>query len=221
MRNGFTLLEVVVASIIFSLVVAAAYGLLDSARSLSDRTEFVAGTQQEARAVLDTLRSDLQGAYGTAGKEFTTDFVGTQGGSSEAPEDKIELVAANGWTLRSTAPEIDLAQTTYYVYKATETGVERRKLVRKKERRLTPVDTQTREEEGMEEIGPHVTYVRFRYYDGSSWADSWDSKQSGKLPRAIEVTITLTQAWKEEEVSEKFSDKFYLPLAAEAPTKSQ
>lgn len=217
--RGFTLLEVIVASLIFTLVVAAAYGLLDSARSLSDRTEIVAAMQQEARAVLDTLRSDLQGTYGTASKEFTTDFVGTQGGNAEAPEDKLEMVGVNGWTVRSTTPEIDLTQTTYSIYKDAATNG--RKLVRKREKRLTPVDTSTREEEGMEEIGPHVPYVRFRYYDGSSWVDSWDSKQSGTLPRAIEVTITVTGAWKDEEVMEKFGDKIYLPLAAETPAKTQ
>lgn len=211
----------IVASMIFTIVVAAAYGLLDSARSLSDRTEFVAETQQEARAVLETLRSDLQGTYGTTGKEFTTDFVGTQGGSAEAPEDKLEMVGINGSTLRSTMPEIDLTQTTYFIYKSADAGGERRKLVRKKERRLTPVDTQTREEEGMEEIGPHVSHVRFRYYDGSSWLESWDSKQSGKLPKGVEITITVSQTWKEEEVSETFTDKIYLPVAAETPTKTQ
>ncbi len=219
--EGFTLLEVIVATIIFSLVVAAAYSLLDSARSLSDRTERVAAMQQEARTVLDTLRSDLQGTYGTAGKEFTTDFVGTQGGTAETPEDKLEMVAVNGWTLRSTTPETDLAQTTYSIYKWTDNKGQHQKLVRKKERRLTPVDAQAQEKEGMEDIGAHVTHVRFRYYDGSSWADSWDSRQSYKLPRAMEVTITLTQTWKEEEVTEKFSDKIYLPLAAETPAKTQ
>ncbi|MEM9702461.1 MAG: hypothetical protein AAF907_08460 [Planctomycetota bacterium] len=40
-------------------------------------------------------------------------------------------------------------------------------------------------------IAPEVTNLRFRYFDGVEWTDSWDSEASGALPRAIEALIEL------------------------------
>ena len=38
-------------------------------------------------------------------------------------------------------------------------------------------------------LAPEVSYLQFRYFDGAAWYTSWDSESSGRLPRAIEVTI--------------------------------
>lgn len=38
-------------------------------------------------------------------------------------------------------------------------------------------------------IAPEVISLQFRYFDGSSWFESWDSSATGRLPMAIEVTI--------------------------------
>jgi len=34
-----------------------------------------------------------------------------------------------------------------------------------------------------------ISEVQFQYYDGSAWIESWDSLESGKLPRAIKMTV--------------------------------
>jgi type II secretory pathway component PulJ len=207
-----------VATLIFAIVIAAAYALFDSARTMTDRAEFHAQLQQEARVVLDTLRADLQGAYGS-GSAYDTGLIGTQGGGDETPLCKLDLVSVNHPTTRSTTPEIDLTRTTYYVNE--EPSSETRGLVRKKVKQILFVDQAQREDEGLEEIGPNVLFVKFRYYDGSTWTEVWDSTRSGKLPRAIEVTIHVKGLWHDEEVIEKFDAKIYLPLAAETPEKTQ
>lgn len=38
-------------------------------------------------------------------------------------------------------------------------------------------------------IAPEVQWLQFRYFDGLSWYDEWDSSTIGSLPRAVEVTI--------------------------------
>lgn len=38
-------------------------------------------------------------------------------------------------------------------------------------------------------LAPEVSYLQFRYFDGAAWYTSWDSESSGRLPRAIEVTL--------------------------------
>ena len=38
-------------------------------------------------------------------------------------------------------------------------------------------------------LAPEVSYLQFSYFDGAAWYASWDSESSGRLPRAIAVTI--------------------------------
>ena len=42
-------------------------------------------------------------------------------------------------------------------------------------------------------IAPEITEVQFQYFDGSTWADTWDSRANGVLPRAIKVTFGFWQ----------------------------
>jgi hypothetical protein len=36
-----------------------------------------------------------------------------------------------------------------------------------------------------------VTDLRFRYYNGSTWSDEWDTRKQGRLPRAVEIILSL------------------------------
>lgn len=38
-------------------------------------------------------------------------------------------------------------------------------------------------------IAPEVVSIQFRYFDGTTWLDAWDSTAYGALPQAIEVTL--------------------------------
>jgi hypothetical protein len=40
-------------------------------------------------------------------------------------------------------------------------------------------------------LAPEIVQLRFRYFDGATWYDQWDSSTAGYLPRAVEVTIGL------------------------------
>ncbi len=40
-------------------------------------------------------------------------------------------------------------------------------------------------------LAPEVTYLEFRYFDGSGWYSQWDSQEMGGLPAAIEITIGI------------------------------
>jgi len=44
-------------------------------------------------------------------------------------------------------------------------------------------------------LAKEVTYLEFRYYDGTTWYTEWDSDQMGGLPMAIEITISIDPAF--------------------------
>jgi hypothetical protein len=51
---------------------------------------------------------------------------------------------------------------------------------------------QTPDAEGLTWL-PEVLSAAFRYFDGTTWSDQWNSLQQGSLPVAVEVTIRLQE----------------------------
>lgn len=41
-------------------------------------------------------------------------------------------------------------------------------------------------------LAPEVSRVSFRYYDGTTWVTEWDSANYGGLPRAVEVSLEIS-----------------------------
>lgn len=40
----------------------------------------------------------------------------------------------------------------------------------------------------------YVTALNIRYYDGNDWVDEWDMEEEGRLPSAVEITLSITDA---------------------------
>ena len=225
-RRGFTLLELIVAMVIFSIVIAAAYSLFDASRSLTTRAEFRAQLFQSARAALQAVEDDLRGAV-QGSTPFDTGFIGTAGGSEKEPQDKLEFLSVNRNT--GTSYDVNKIQDKVWgsdlskVYYSIETDVKKTPhgLVREQPVELTPVSGPVHRDEDLSEVAQDVVFVHFRYYDGSDWLPTWDSTQTRKLPKAVEVTVYVKGEWRDEEVIEPFMTRFYLPVGGEQPEKTQ
>ncbi|MBV8878889.1 MAG: prepilin-type N-terminal cleavage/methylation domain-containing protein [Planctomycetaceae bacterium] len=224
-RRGFTLLELVVAMVIFSIVISAAYSLFDASRSLTSRAEFRSQLFQSARAALQAVEDDLRGAV-MLGTAFDTGFIGANGGTEKEPLDKLEFVSVNRYTgaaydvnkTTDVVRGIDVSKVYYWVEQDTKRTPHG--FVRERPLELTPVNGPVRRDESISEVSADVVFVNFRYFDGSDWLESWDSTQVRKLPKAVEVTVYVRGEWRDEEVIEPFLSRFYLPVGAEQPEKA-
>lgn len=49
-------------------------------------------------------------------------------------------------------------------------------------------------------LAPEVTEIQFRYFDGVSWVESWDSVAMNALPKAVEVTLWIDPNADDEKV---------------------
>jgi prepilin-type N-terminal cleavage/methylation domain-containing protein len=224
-RQGFTLLELAVATAIFAIVVAATYSLFDSARGITTRAEFRAQLFQSARAALQAVEDDLRGAV-LLGAAYDTGFIGTNVGSEKEPLDKLEFISVNrhsGAPYDVTVPDavrgIDVCKVSYMVE-----ADEKRKphgLLRERPLELTPPGGPVHRDEDVTGIADDVAYVNFRYFDNGQWVESWDSTQTRKLPKAVEVTVYIRGEWRGETIVEPFTSRFYLPVGAETPEKTQ
>jgi len=225
---GFTLVELIVATSIFVVVLGAAYALFDSGRNLSLRAEGHAHLYQAARAALKAIEEDLKGAV-MPSKGYDTGFIGTDTGSPDQPLDTIQFFAVNNVTMpRSlkvdaahqalTRPRIDISSVSYWV--ETDPKKPAHGLVRWRQSILTPVTPPSPRDEDIEEVAPEVVFLNLRYYDTTNgWQDSWDSTQLNKLPMAVEVTLHLQGDWRKEPYIEKFTSRFFLPVGAVTPAR--
>lgn len=225
-RKAFTLLELIVAMSIFTIIAAATYSMFDSARSVTTRAEFRSQLFQSARAALQAVEEDLRGAVMPANKDVDTGFIHTNVGSEKEPLDKLEFFTVNRHTASSydvnatdVVRGIDVAKVTYWVEpdtKRTPHG-----LVRERPVEITPPSGPVHRDEDVKEVSTDVVYVNFRFYDGAQWVDTWDSTQLRKLPKAVEVTVYVRGEWRDEEIIEPFTARLYLPVGGETPEKAQ
>ncbi len=225
MRKAFTLLELLVAMTIFTVVISASYALFAATRGAARRAEFKAELLQTGRAALRAIEDDLKAAV-MSGSAFDTGLIGTTGGSEKEPLDRIEFVTVNGkpagltvknYDLPDELPErSDVVQVRYWIEE--DLSRQAHGLVRERHFDLLPVSTRTQREEDVEEVAPEVVHLNLRYYD-TEWRDSWDVTQTRKMPKAVEVTVHVRGEWNEEEVFEVFTSRVYLPVAAETPER--
>lgn len=59
-------------------------------------------------------------------------------------------------------------------------------------------------------LAKEVSGLQFRYFDGLSWQESWDSNALNEMPKAIEITLTLRD---QEAAGDSFSDDVTDPYA--------
>jgi len=228
-RKGFTLLELIVATVIFTIVIAAAYSLLDSARSLTTRAELRAQLFQSARVALQAVEDDFRGAVmpvvpPTSSTPNDLSFIGTSVGSEKEPLDRLEFVSVSRHTAAPYDVNVvdvvrgsDVARISYWI--EPDTMKKAHGLVRERPVELNPVSGPVHREEDVTEISRDVAFLNLRYYDSGEWRDTWDSSQVRKLPKAIEVTVHIRGEWRGEEVLEPFTTRFYLPVGAETPER--
>ncbi len=97
---------------------------------------------------------------------------------------------------KNATPTSDLKAITYSLATSGSTGTTGTGLIRTEGDRLM---VQTVEEKGglaaqasnSQVLAPEVVSLAFRYFDGISWYETWDSETAGYLPRAVEVTLAF------------------------------
>lgn len=162
-RNAFTLVEVLVA---LGLVVALAAGMYGFVTSMRERQERIAEETRRSGGVsafFDQLESDVLTCVAQDGKLGT----GVRGNA-----ESLTLVS-RGVGISSDAALAD-ARVTEYRFAGDTISASRR------EAAGTALD---------QPFSGGIGKVRFRYYDGTTWRDSFDSVQASGLPVAIEVAV--------------------------------
>ena len=187
-REGFTLLELLIAVAIFSLVLAAINGVLYGAMRLRSKTTRMIEESLPLQQTVATIKRDLQGIV-VPGGSLSGVLKSDVALSSMDQQSATEIYTATG-VLNETLPWPSLQKVGYVlrvpVNQVAGTGKD---LVRLVTRNLLFT---TQEEVEEQWLMGDVERLEFTFYDGISWQTSWDSTtQSSVRPKAIRSQIVL------------------------------
>ncbi|GDX80465.1 hypothetical protein LBMAG42_22760 [Deltaproteobacteria bacterium] len=194
MRRAFTLLEVVVALGILSLIGAITFETIGSALDTRDVLEEEDQSNQSARVALDRLRRDLRLAYLTANTSavntYRTEFIGKNN-----DPDSLWFTTLSHHRMYRESRECDQTEVTYWT--EDDPTMDGAKVLLRRE---APRIDQEPEKDGL--ISPlayHLKEVNFRFINPKTneWLEEWDTtggETPNALPRAVQIALVFLVA---------------------------
>jgi len=201
--RGFTLLEVLLAMAILSLIMTVVYASFSTASKNVEQAETIRDETDLARTLIARLSVDIANAYPNSGAEYPTvptifygkkeEDVGDVGaGGAKIRHDSISLTTLTNWR-KPDSKETELWEVGYFFKEKPD--VKGYTLFRREKRELSK-DVLALEGGVEYEITDRVESLQFTYsQNGSTWTDEgWDTRSSSfgqKLPKAVEITLIL------------------------------
>jgi type II secretion system protein J len=199
--QAFTLLEVLIASVAFAIVLASINAVFYGAVRLRNKAVDSfdqAVPMQHALAILKRDLANIVAPGGTlSGTLQTTPNTGQSGQSASAllsqttaglpGQSSPAFYTATG-IIDETTPWAEVQKVSYFLTASTN-GSFGKDLFRSVTRNLLPslVDQPVQQP-----LLSGVQTINFLFYDGTQWRDTWDSTtEQTKLPRAVKVQIGM------------------------------
>jgi prepilin-type N-terminal cleavage/methylation domain-containing protein len=193
--NGaaFTLIEVMISSALMALILVSAYLCLGAGFSAQKMIEPRSEIIQNARVAMAIMSADLRAACPLS---KTDDFLGMARTVGDIEADNLDFGTHN-YTPRH-ARECDFCQESFYLDKNPETG--QFSLWRRRNPTIAP---DALNGGSREEIARGVVGLKFEYFDGLDWYDTWgqvDKKKQDSarglanltgLPEAVRITLLM------------------------------
>ncbi|MCJ8297195.1 MAG: type II secretion system minor pseudopilin GspJ [Colwellia sp.] len=178
-QRGFTLLEVLIAIAIFSVVSLASFTIFDTVLRGDENSKIRSDRQNELQRAFLLMERDFtqiaKRSMRVNGEAPSNSFLQTSDDSFLADEQAIAFVR-NGWTNPGLLlPRSDMQRVAYRVVDETLQRLH-----------YNFVDAVVGQEPKVRPLISQVTNLTFEFYDGSKWQDKWSGST---LPQAIAIEI--------------------------------
>src|SRR6266699_7353972 len=191
--SGFTLLELIISAVLMTMILVSAYFCLNSAFSSQKIIEPRVEVIQNARVAMAIMSADLRGACPLS---TNSQFLGMHRMLGDSDADNLDF-ATHNYTPRR-PHEGDFCEVSFYVDKNPVSGTYTLWRRRNPTLALDPLSGGSREE-----IARGLLGLKFEYYDGFDWYDTWgDVEGNGKqlassrdhpnlvgMPDAVRITL--------------------------------
>jgi len=186
-EQGFTLLEMLVAVVIISVILGVIYGSFAGTSRTYALLEANEDVYQTAQTFLAMISRELRSAYFTnASQGFMG--IGTEGGLEGEETDSIYFVTRSHRRSRANAKEGFLAEIGYFF--DTDTLTDEKQLFKSID---ATVDGDIQDGGTLYPLTDRVDSLKFSYYDKKSdtWLEEWDGQKMGRLPDRIQVELAV------------------------------
>jgi type II secretion system protein J len=185
-NRGFTLLELLIAMTMMSIIAASLYTSMSIGFMAREKAETAVEKGRAAEIAVELIKGML-----TASMVPNGILAGEFEGEDEQDEYGYDADNLSFYTADYNPVEDELASDIEKVEleMSVREDTEERVIVRKTTTNLLSPRTIDPDEEV---LCSGVRALNLRYYDGSDWADEWDSSDNDNaLPQAVEITIVL------------------------------
>lgn len=182
-RHGFTLVEVLLASMLSTLVITGAFFSLSVMLKAFSARQGSGQATETAALIFERIRQDLESVYLSPNSDMTR-FVGMDEQSEQFDADNLTFVSMVNDPTALGQGTSDLAEVQYYI--DLDDSTPERGLLRRFD--ATP-DQDPFTGGTVALLGPRVVMLNITYFDGQLWMPEWDSESA--IPQAINVQIGL------------------------------
>lgn len=217
--QGFTLIEILLAIFIFSIVISALYGSYTGTFRVIDTVEKQATSYRQARIAMARITEDLESSYYSELVTDTEPFVGSEDEVQGMRADTLRFVSKAHLVFNDEEPAAGKTRIFYDVREG-DTGSELA-LYRHDVPELFAGSAE--ESEGLL-LCDNLVEVRFSYFDSSgNEQSSWDSADVGfmgktareRIPRMVTITLRFRNEG-EPEAPYTFKTSVILPISRES-----
>ncbi len=203
---AFTLVELLIATLCFAIILAALNSAFYATMRLRSRTEALVGNDLPVNQAAATIRRDLQcivmpstNSTGTLSGPLTTQPQSVIGTLASGPGGILEFNTTSGILGEDPVYWSEVQQVAYYLKPPEFRDARGMDLVRGVCRNLLPIVTNTLTDLKETRLLSGIDSMSFSFYDGTNWQTWWDSTyqqqlESPLLPQLVKIAISFTSA---------------------------
>jgi general secretion pathway protein J len=190
-QQGFTLVEVLVAISILSLLITGVYGVFSTISTTQKQLENASEGYHQARIIFSRIGRELRSSYLDINNEQSAFVADGESDANNYLAFTSTSAALNSSTLGG------LVRVRYASERQAEDELGR--LIRS----AAPLNSPDSLPDG-QRLSSQIKQISWRFFDGSDWQTSWDSTTSTSLPQSVEISITTQYADQEIELMTAF-----------------
>ena len=194
-KNGFTLVEILVAVSLIATILAMVYGSYFAAARSARACEINMAMSQEGQKALEQMARQIRCSYAGEAVEDSNSVRSDPGqrttvspesvsyfsGDADAPDGRVLHMVTTNARFEEKGPAGGLFEVDYRLDRRTG-------IFSVSQRRYIGVDLE-REQENWQATAENVEELELEFSNGEKWLRSWKFREEKKLPNAVRIEI--------------------------------